>query len=60
MALNFAYTDVAAIEERLRLTAIHEAAAADVHFLLAVHVAPFPHGVVSVWVFYGSMSRVQS
>jgi hypothetical protein len=48
---------MAAIEERVKATGVHETGAADVLFLLAVHVVPYPCKVLSVWVFVGSMPR---
>ena len=59
VTLNLSYTDMEAIEARLKATGIHETDAPDVLFLLAVHVVPFPCKVLSVWVFYGSMPRIQ-
>ena len=57
VTLNCSYTDMAAIEERVKATGVHETGAADVLFLLAVHVVPYPCKVLSVWVFVGSMPR---
>jgi hypothetical protein len=57
VTLNCTYTDMAAIEERVKATGVHETGAADVLFLLAVHVVPYPCKVLSVWVFVGSMPR---
>ena len=56
--MNFTYTDMESIEERLKATGVHETTSEDVLFLLAVHCEPFPGGVVSVWVFYGSLPRI--
>ena len=58
VTLNFTYTDMESIEERLKATCVHETTSEDVLFLLAVHCEPFPGGVVSVWVFYGSLPRI--
>ena len=59
VTLNFTYTDMESIEERLKETRVHETHHEDVLFLLAVHCEPFPSGVVSVWIFYGSLPRIQ-
>ena len=58
VTMNFTYTDMESIEERLKATGVHETTSEDVLFLLAVHCEPFPGGVVSVWVFYGSLPRI--
>ena len=57
VTLNCSYTDMAAIEERVKATGVHATGAADVLFMLAVHVVPYPCKVLSVWVFVGSMPR---
>ena len=57
VTLNFTYTDMESIEQRLKTTGVHQTTAEDVLFLLAVHCEAFPCGVVSVWVFYGTLPR---
>ncbi|XP_017125182.1 coiled-coil and C2 domain-containing protein 2A [Drosophila elegans] len=53
--LNFAYTNLAAISERIRTTCIHYNHDAMVEFCVAVHVHAHANDVLSVWVFLLSM-----
>lgn len=49
--MNFAYTNLAAISERIRTTCIHYNNNADVEFCVAVHINAYVNDVLSVWVF---------
>ena len=40
----------------VRSTAVHETRQQDVQFVLAVHVKPYPCGVFSVWLYYGTLT----
>ncbi|KAM8713526.1 hypothetical protein ACLKA7_013790 [Drosophila subpalustris] len=49
--INFAYTNLAAISERIRTTCIHYNNNTQVEFCVAVHINPYANDVLSVWVF---------
>ncbi|XP_037715891.1 coiled-coil and C2 domain-containing protein 2A [Drosophila subpulchrella] len=49
--LNFAYTNLAAISERIRTTCIHYNHDASVEFCVAVHLHAHANDVLSVWLF---------
>ncbi|KAH8369711.1 hypothetical protein KR093_000676 [Drosophila rubida] len=49
--LNFSYTNLTAISERIRTTCIHYNNNALVEFCVAVHVKAYANDVLSVWVF---------
>ncbi|EDV54926.2 uncharacterized protein Dere_GG21793 [Drosophila erecta] len=53
--LNFAYTNLAAISERIRTTCIHYNHDASVEFCVAVHLHAHANDVLSVWLFLLSM-----
>ncbi|KAH8375416.1 hypothetical protein KR200_001066 [Drosophila serrata] len=53
--LNFAYTNLAAISERIRTTCIHYNNDASVEFCVAVHLHAHVNDVISVWLFLMSM-----
>ena len=50
------YTDVDAVIDQVRATRIHETRQPDVQFVLAVYVKPYPCGVFSVWLYYGTQA----
>ncbi|KAH8400770.1 hypothetical protein KR009_000826 [Drosophila setifemur] len=49
--LNFAYTNLAGISERIRTTCIHYNNHTDVEFCVAVHLHSHSNDVLSVWLF---------
>ncbi|XP_030387639.1 coiled-coil and C2 domain-containing protein 2A [Scaptodrosophila lebanonensis] len=49
--LNFAYTNLAAISERIRSTCIHYNNNANIEFCVAVHINAYANDILSVWVF---------
>ncbi|XP_060655942.1 LOW QUALITY PROTEIN: coiled-coil and C2 domain-containing protein 2A [Drosophila nasuta] len=49
--INFPYTNLTAISERIRTTCIHYNNNALVEFCVAVHVKAYANDVLSVWVF---------
>lgn len=53
--LNFAYTNLAAISERIRTSCIHYNHDASVEFCVAVHLHAHANDVLSVWLFLLSM-----
>ncbi|XP_017835465.1 coiled-coil and C2 domain-containing protein 2A [Drosophila busckii] len=53
--INFAYTNLAAISERIRTSCIHYNNNALVEFCVAVHINAYANDVISVWVFLLSM-----
>ncbi|XP_017094292.2 coiled-coil and C2 domain-containing protein 2A [Drosophila bipectinata] len=53
--LNFAYTNLAAISERIRTTCIHYNNHSDVEFCVAVHLHAHSNDVISVWLFLLAM-----
>ena len=54
VTLNFPYTDTEAVLDKIKTVGAHECMHDDVQYLLAVHVAPYPCGIFSVWVYYGT------
>ena len=56
VALNLPYTEDAAVYDRAKSTALHENKHSDVQFALAVYVHPYPCGVFSVWVYFGTLT----
>ncbi|XP_034476742.1 coiled-coil and C2 domain-containing protein 2A [Drosophila innubila] len=49
--INFSYTNLAAISERIRTTCIHYNNNSLVEFCVAVHINAYANDVLSVWVF---------
>ncbi|KAH8299484.1 hypothetical protein KR044_001785 [Drosophila immigrans] len=49
--VNFSYTNLAAVSERIRTTCIHYNNNALVEFCVAVHIKAYANDVLSVWVF---------
>ncbi|TDG41758.1 hypothetical protein AWZ03_011831 [Drosophila navojoa] len=49
--INFAYTNLSAISERIRTSCIHYNNNAAVEFCVAVHINAYANDVLSVWVF---------
>lgn len=53
--LNLPFTDVDEVVAKLRTLCIHEARHPEVQFVLAVRAFPLFNGVVSLWVFLGTL-----
>ncbi|KAH8305950.1 hypothetical protein KR018_005944 [Drosophila ironensis] len=53
--LNFPYTNLASISERIRTTCIHYNNHTDVEFCVAVHLHSHSNDVLSVWLFLMAM-----
>ncbi|XP_054738715.1 coiled-coil and C2 domain-containing protein 2A [Anastrepha obliqua] len=54
-ALNFAYTNLTSISERIKSTGIHLNTDKRVEFCLATHIHIYPNNVLSVWIFLISL-----
>ncbi|XP_036333674.1 coiled-coil and C2 domain-containing protein 2A isoform X1 [Rhagoletis pomonella] len=50
-ALNFPYTNLTSISERIKSTGIHLNTDKRVEFCLATHIHIYPNDVLSVWIF---------
>ena len=55
LPLQMRFTDVAAVVERVRGTAVHMNAHPDVVFALAAGIFPYANNVLSVWVYFVAM-----
>lgn len=53
--LNIPFTDVEEVVARIKTLCIHEAKHPEVQFVLAVRAFPLFNGVVSLWVFFGTL-----
>ncbi|XP_061391395.1 coiled-coil and C2 domain-containing protein 2A-like, partial [Musca vetustissima] len=49
--LNYSYTNLNQISERIKTTGIHLNSNKNVEFALAVHIHPYPNNVLSIWIF---------
>ncbi|CAD7012554.1 unnamed protein product [Ceratitis capitata] len=56
-ALNFPYTNLTTISERIKSTGIHLNSDKRVEFCLATHIHVYPNDVLSVWIFMISLIR---
>ncbi|CAM9133752.1 unnamed protein product [Ectocarpus sp. 12 AP-2014] len=54
--LHSGFVDVDSVVQTVRATGIHEARHPDVQFALAVQAFPYPHNVLSVWVYIASIT----
>ncbi|XP_037948079.1 coiled-coil and C2 domain-containing protein 2A [Teleopsis dalmanni] len=54
--LNFSYTNLASISDRIKSTCIHLNTDRDVEFSLAVHIHAYSNNVLSIWVFLISIT----
>lgn len=55
--LNFSYTTTEDIIEAVRATNVWKNFHPDVEFALAVHIHPYPNGILSVWVYIASLIK---
>eukprot|EP01041_Mallomonas_annulata_P001440 gene1440-2773_t len=53
--LNFAFTDVDGVLERVKSLCVHESSHPEAQFILAVRAFPLVQGLVSLWVFLGTL-----
>ena len=53
------YTDPEAIADAVHATGVWENDSPGVDFALAVHIHPYPHSVLSVWVYVASLERLR-
>jgi coiled-coil and C2 domain-containing protein 2A len=51
--LNMPYTDIDKIWQEVKHTDIHNIQNDDVEYVLSVAITPYPHFVLSVWVYVG-------
>ncbi|XP_058980735.1 coiled-coil and C2 domain-containing protein 2A [Musca domestica] len=49
--LNYSYTNLNQISERIKSTGIHLNSNKNVEFSLAVHIHSYPNNVLSIWIF---------
>ncbi|XP_065358269.1 coiled-coil and C2 domain-containing protein 2A [Calliphora vicina] len=49
--LNFSYTNLNQISERIKTTGLHLNTNKNVEYSLAVHIHPYPNNILSVWLF---------
>ncbi|XP_065666713.1 coiled-coil and C2 domain-containing protein 2A isoform X3 [Hydra vulgaris] len=56
-SLQMPYTDSSTIVERVYGTGIHNSDDPDIEFALAVHVHPYPSGVLAIWIYIGRLLR---
>lgn len=55
--INMPYTELEPIVDSVYATGVHNNETNDVEFAVAVHVHPYPHNVLSVWVYVASLVR---
>jgi len=55
--LQMPYTDTPTIVERVLSTGVHKSEDSNIEFALAVHIHPYPNGVLAVWIYIGRLSR---
>lgn len=53
------YTDQDTIADAVYATGVWENDSSGVDFALAVHIHPYPHNVLSVWVYVASLERLR-
>ncbi|EDO29032.1 predicted protein [Nematostella vectensis] len=55
--INMPFTDVPPVVDAVYSTGVHTIEDPDVEFALATHIHPFPHGVMSLWIYVGTLKR---
>jgi coiled-coil and C2 domain-containing protein 2A len=58
--MNMSYTDVDSIITAVRSYGVHETRHPQVQFVLAVRVFPLFNGIMSLWIFLGTLERERS
>ena len=56
--LNIPYSDTEAIVNKIKSLKIHENMHPDVQFVLAVRAFPLVNGIVSLWIFVGTLETI--
>eukprot|EP00330_Aristerostoma_sp_ATCC50986_P001815 CAMPEP_0114601434 /NCGR_PEP_ID=MMETSP0125-20121206/24079_1 /TAXON_ID=485358 ORGANISM="Aristerostoma sp., Strain ATCC 50986" /NCGR_SAMPLE_ID=MMETSP0125 /ASSEMBLY_ACC=CAM_ASM_000245 /LENGTH=109 /DNA_ID=CAMNT_0001810711 /DNA_START=4148 /DNA_END=4477 /DNA_ORIENTATION=- len=51
--INLTYTDIDRVWMEVKNTDIHNIQSDLVQYVLAVHIDPYPHYIMSVWIFIG-------
>ena len=51
------FTDIPPVIDAVYSTGVHSIEDPDVEFALATHIHPYPHGVMSLWVYVGTLKR---
>ncbi|KAH8030112.1 hypothetical protein HPB51_006544 [Rhipicephalus microplus] len=55
--LSMSFTDVETVIEMVLSTGVHLTESRNVEFALAVHIHPYPSGVLAVWVYIAALTR---
>ncbi|XP_075730472.1 coiled-coil and C2 domain containing 2A [Rhipicephalus microplus] len=55
--LSMSFTDVETVIETVLSTGVHLTESRNVEFALAVHIHPYPSGVLAVWVYIAALTR---
>ena len=55
--LNLAFTDVDSVVQSVKELCVHESNHPDVQFVLAVRAFPLVNGLISLWVYLGTLER---
>lgn len=55
--INMSFTEVPPVSEAVFSTGVHTIEDPDVEFALAVHIHPYPQGVLSLWIYVGTLRR---
>ncbi|XP_031567301.1 coiled-coil and C2 domain-containing protein 2A-like [Actinia tenebrosa] len=55
--INMPFTDIPPVMDAVYSTGVHSIEDPDVEFALATHIHPYPHGVMSLWVYVGTLKR---
>jgi hypothetical protein len=58
--LNMAFTDVETIVQSVKSLCVHESNHPDAQFVLAVRAFPLVNGLISLWVYIGTLERERS
>ncbi|KAL3222939.1 hypothetical protein MRX96_049881, partial [Rhipicephalus microplus] len=55
--LSMSFTDVETVIETVLSTGVHLTESRNVEFALAVHIHPYPSGVLALWVYIAALTR---
>ncbi|XP_075526800.1 coiled-coil and C2 domain containing 2A [Dermacentor variabilis] len=55
--LSMSFTDVETVIEGVLSTGVHLTESRNVEFALAVHIHPYPSGVLAIWVYIAALTR---
>ena len=56
MPMNFPFTDISDIIQRIKSTGTHETKNPEAQFALAVSIFPYTNNVLSVWVYFAALT----